>query len=439
MQMRINRLLLFSVLLGVLTPVSALAQMIPPRVVSTVDVLVLSQDPVVIGRITAAKEGANRSTDVSIAVDEVLKGAVRESTLQRVQEPLRGARLSAEELSLLASGKARVLVIGDRFMPLDDGNLAVPTVAGALLRDANAVVSHIREVFRSHPGQNRVEAFQIPLPDQFKNVSPFFDNGMLNSWQQLAVPVDASLEKWGIETIQSGKEVYRGFQALRFFKSDQNISFVKGLLDDPRYELRRADDNNGIEVRQYDVRRFAYDTLKSWRIDVTEPLVSEEIPRFETLEKFDWQGTGGVTSEGLAERFAKAVALSKNLKVLILYSGSVLSQRQREMIGEIPSLTSLTMIGPNKTDEFLRSASKLTNLEELNVLGSGITDRGLTLLLSLPRLRTLNLSDTRITDAGLMTLAAIPGLKKISLAGTPVTPGGIAQIRAIRPDLEITR
>jgi hypothetical protein len=38
-----------------------------------------------------------------------------------------------------------------------------------------------------------------------------------------------------------------------------------------------AEENKGVEVRTYGVRQEAYQTLKSWGVDVKKPTIREEI------------------------------------------------------------------------------------------------------------------------------------------------------------------
>jgi len=426
--MRITQYLLFiGSVFAALAPIPALAQMPPARVISSIDVMVLSEELVAVGRITRARPASNNSADVTIAIERVLKGAPQ-TTLER-QTRGSGDRLSTEQVSRMAVSNARVLVLGNGFTPLDDKGLAIPAANGTLLGEANQVVVYIQQVLRSHP-PGKVDSFELPVPKQFENVTVprLFDNGMSGKVRELRVPVDGQLETWALEAIRSNKELYRAFQALRSFKSASNIEFLKGLFNDPAFDLIQAGSNNGIEVRIYRTREHAYKLLQDWSVPVDRPVLREETPRFELLERYLW----GI---GPDDRFDRVAALSTNLKDLTISSSGHPSREQLEMIGNIRSLTRLQLTGSDK-GELLRYISNLVNLEELILRAAGLTDNSLGPLLSLPKLKTLDLQNNRITDAGLRALAGIRTLETLNVSRTSVTPQGIAQVRTLRPDLE---
>ena len=419
-------------LLGLLAPLQGFAQTGPARVISSIDIKVLNAESVVAGSIAKAVSAENGAVDISIAVDEVLKGDPAQAQ-QRHQERGQNNRFSVSEFSRMSRNKTRVLVIGQVFVPLDKKSLAIPTARRLLLRDPDEVIEYVREVVRTHPGMNRADSFSAPLPAEFQNVefSNSFAAGSLGPPRDLIVPIDAQLEKWAVEAIQSGRDYPRSFQALEFFKSEANIALLQSLLDDPTFKSDSPAFNNGIETRVYTVREAAYETLKKWGVAVEAPVLREQIPRYETLESFNWQAS---TTE---EVLRKLVEFSRNLRQFNVFDFSRLSERQMALIADIASITSLSLNGLDKTDAMLSHVSKLRNLEQLNVRVSRITDKGLDPLVSLPRLRSLDLTQTRVTDDGLKLLAGSRSLRTLHVALTQVTQKGIAEVRADRPDLEI--
>jgi hypothetical protein len=151
------------VMLAVCAPVPAMAQMPPPRIVSSIDVMVLMADNVAVGKLTEARRVSRERTEVSIAVEQVLKGKPQ-TTIAVRQDSRSGDELTPEDLSRLVADRARVLVIGDHLTSLRDKGLAIPAANGTRLGEAKQVLAYIQEVVRSHPANGNVELFLIPLP-----------------------------------------------------------------------------------------------------------------------------------------------------------------------------------------------------------------------------------------------------------------------------------
>jgi hypothetical protein len=412
-------------LFAALTPIPALAQMPPPVYVPSIDILVLEKETVAVGTVREVRPG-NDSDEIVIAVEEALKGNPQK-TLRLKQKREGNDRAALESLSRMVRDNARVLVIGDDFTPLSGTRLAIPTAEGTLLRESKQVIARIQQVFRNHPA-GPTASFNIPAPEEIQKATlhRFFDHGFRGPSRELRVPVDEQLEAWALKMIRSRDELYRAFQALRLFKSASNIEFVRRLYTDPAFDSYNS---NGVELRIYRTRQYAYELLQFWKVGGDPPVVREEIPRFESLESF----TLGIGPE---DRFDKVAALSKNLKHLRMASSTRPSPEQLAKVGEMRSLERLVLNGPDKKVA-LRGIANLVNLEELELRSVGITDNDLAPLLSLPRLKALNFQGNRISDAGLKALAGIRTLKTLVVSGTTITPRGIAEVRALRPDLKI--
>src|SRR4030095_4142699 len=164
-------------------------------------VKVLSEGIVAVGRITGAAGAPNNAVDVSITVEEVLKGEPR-ATLQVHQDRGVNSRYTVAEYSQMSRDRVPVLLIGKTVMPLDQRSLRVPAASAEILREPQKVLQYIREAFRTHPVSNVVASFNLPLPKQFENVdwSPFFDSRFGSSPPELVVPVDARLERWAVDS-----------------------------------------------------------------------------------------------------------------------------------------------------------------------------------------------------------------------------------------------
>jgi Leucine-rich repeat (LRR) protein len=170
---------------------------------------------------------------------------------------------------------------------------------------------------------------------------------------------------------------------LRFFKSDENIARLKMLLDDPDSGyLRHPVNNMGVEVRQYSVRKEAFETLEQWGVRVKKPIIRVETYRPEEVTIVSW------SKKRLADGDLKRLVRFENLAILLL----------------------------NDTN---------------------VTDASLKELTGLKKLRELRLSLTKVTDAGIKQLAELPNLQYLSVVHTKVTDNGVAELRKLRPDLKI--
>src|SRR4030095_4845618 len=155
-----------------------------------------------------------------------------------------------------------------------------------------------QQVFRSHP-PGKTATFSIPVPKELQEAAlpRLFVDGNPGPPRLLAVPVDGQLEAWALAKIRSREELYQAFQALRPFKSASNIEFVRGLLNDPQFDLISANDNGGIELRIYRTRQMAYDVIKGWNVSVDPPVVREEIPRSKR-----WRDSTGAAGKSVSTR-----------------------------------------------------------------------------------------------------------------------------------------
>jgi hypothetical protein len=409
--------------------------MAPQRFISSVDVQVLTADSVIVGKVAKIvrlePEKPNGAIDVSLTVEEILKGDATQAGQRHIE---RGNLNLTKSIDDMSRKRTRVLLIGNSWVPLEGKAPAAPTAGGAVLREANKIVEYVREVVRKHPGKARWETFSRPIPKEFENTEePFSSNGFNRGF---IVPVDELLESWARETVrrdaasnyQTTQRRLTAIQALRNFKSEPNIALLRELLSDAEFDLRPPEQNNGIEGRTYRVRREAFDTLQKWGVDVPEPAFTEDIPRFEVVEMLRWQGT---PKDAEIQNLLRA----RNLKTLIFYAD--VSDSQLAVMGRIQTLRHLHLIGPI-TDVGLREIHNLSSLEELDLSLTRVSDAGLIDLVShLPILRKLALRGTRISDDGLSALISSPGIKSVDLTLTRTTDDGVRRAKARRPDMSI--
>lgn len=67
-----------------------------------------------------------------------------------------------------------------------------------------------------------------------------------------------------------------GVRALQYFKSDENAKLLKTLLSDTT-AITMADGMGPNPRRIYVIRRDAYNTLKSWKIEVERPILEQSV------------------------------------------------------------------------------------------------------------------------------------------------------------------
>jgi hypothetical protein len=116
----------------------------------------------------------------------------------------------------------------------------------------------------------------------------------------LVVPVEPSLEKTARRLIAAPDDFIstnsepvsatgwrcdlraEGVNALRYFKSAQNIRLLKSLLDAPNFWEIKDWSTEGRDlnrtVRTYSVRKMAYGVLKEWNVDAPQPAWQETVP-----------------------------------------------------------------------------------------------------------------------------------------------------------------
>lgn len=351
----------------------------------SIEYIVSNADVVVIGKLTElgdTKEILGSDwRNVTIGVKESLKGDT--------WQPLRIHLPNPESvLSQWKDGSHRLLVAIQHdnsptgtVIDLTSEKLEVATADLKFLRKPEDVTRIAKETVRRMPGVRRTFGVRIMLPyDAIGNTQWAGHHGLV-----VIVPVDDRLEKRAHEYIRSTDSIRRsdGIKALRFFKSDENITRLKTLLDDPDSGyLRHPTNNMGVEVRQYTVRKEAFETLEQWGVKVEKPIMRVEAYKPGEVTLVAWSGKRLVDGE------VKKLARFENLAILLL-------------------------------DD------------------TAVTDASIKELSGLKKLRELRLSGTKVTDAGIKQLAEIPNLQYLSVVHTRVTDNGVAELRKLRPDLKI--
>jgi hypothetical protein len=258
----------------------------------SIESTVANADLVVIGKL-AEFGGGERADEregheITIAVEQTLKENL--FSVEPHQRLRVHVRRPAPVLANWKDHSHRLLVAVKEDAPnattvidLADKNLEVLTADFTLLHDPQAVIRVAKETVRRMPAaMRRIHTFGLVVPRKVVAETKWEEYYKTGGYLILRVPVDKRLEKRAHDYIRSESYQNReeGVRALRYFKSDENSTRVKGLLNDPGWAyLYHARENKGVEVRIYGVRQAAYRTLKSWGVDVAKPTIREEVRR----------------------------------------------------------------------------------------------------------------------------------------------------------------
>ena len=248
-------------------------------VYSSLDESIARADQVVVGRIidfgtaTYDKSGRGYQQPFVVAVEETLKGA----DVQRLSLDLGLVTwmeiaphfdwklpFSHGDDSLIHSHR---LLIAQRFseppypphsdvFDLDSGGLSVVTADLTVLTKPEDIIRAAKDDIRRTPMKVKPgDSFTWVPPQEPLKETAYYGCAIV-------VPIDERLEKRahtllsepGNKNISEGHLVALG--AIRFFKSDDNIRLLKGLLNDSDLAIRRE----------------ASVVLKSWGVDAAEPV-----------------------------------------------------------------------------------------------------------------------------------------------------------------------
>ena len=287
----------------------------------------------------------------------------------------------------------------------------------------------------------------------------------------LRVPIDERYEEVAQKILQ-GKNANKGsifsdgmegigaVQFLSHFQSPENEKLLKQMLSDST-EAWVSSENTLIKTgyiitKTYLVRKYAFNVLKEWGVDVEQPTFSIEVPgpklaleEQEVVWAIRKAGNNSLsftepdndtfhlerlTIQVTRQKLPDLTRLSKLKEVSIFGSGEELklsgigspksvtyfdvSQAKLKDLGPLSGMSSLeTFNAPNGTFSNLSPLSKLTKLKTLNIDHcKQVTD--LSPLASLKELQKLNISNTKVKN--LDGLANLSELRKIDATKTPL-------------------
>jgi hypothetical protein len=256
----------------------------------SIESTVLNADIVVVGKlVTFGGEPVDETgrRPATIAVAETLKGEHGERLSLQLLHSVSVLTKWKQDAGLLLVAVQGDGPTGTRVIDLADKELAVLTADFTLLRKPEDVLRSARETILRLPGVKRIDTFRLQVPAATVAGTKWQTYYQTGGYITLTVPVDERLEKRAREYIgsQSYRQREEGAQALRYFRSDENIARVKALLNDPGWAyLKRAEENNGVEVRVYGIRQAAYDTLNYWGVKAKMPMIRETILKLKGVQ-----------------------------------------------------------------------------------------------------------------------------------------------------------
>ena len=247
----------------------------------SVDSLVINADHVFIGTVKKHEKldpnAPPKSTSAIFAIEECLKAPFLNPVSASKEQGLLIPKNYASLLARLEKKGSRLLVVSDlanqlnnRFIELDTEHPNAISADIRLLRDSESVIRVAREAISKAPKNvRRVHTFVLPAPESFTaemNVGDLV---------YVTVPADERLEKKAFALVKSNSPTDRmkGLEAIRFFKSKENISKVRALLNDPRREEVNRPNQKTTYV--YRVRKGGWNTLRTWGIEIEMPVIEE--------------------------------------------------------------------------------------------------------------------------------------------------------------------
>lgn len=139
----------------------------------------------------------------------------------------------------------------------------------------------------------------------------------------------------------------------------------------------------------------------------------------------------------LQDEAFEAIAKCTNLNWIDLSRNSITAE-QFIRLRPCKNINQMILTECQFTANALRGLELFPLLDELDLSGSSVQDVQLANFGNLKKLKTLRLTTTNITDRGLQHLAAMPNLTSLDISRTKVTQQGILQLRAKKPNLQIT-
>jgi len=136
--------------------------------------------------------------------------------------------------------------------------------------------------------------------------------------------------------------------------------------------------------------------------------------------------------------FLKGLCELKQLEELTITSSPLVSVESLEQIGALESLRLLNLAYTKADDRTAAVIGKLPHLEELYLMGTEVSDQGVARLSGSTRLRVLDLTETPVTDRCLASIRRLEALETLNLIRTDVEEENFEELRELRRLSELT-
>lgn len=316
------------------------------------------------------------TVEVELSISETLKGEhsdKRRITLQYPKSIVETWTSNEHELLLFGRNDNPVCL---SVIDLSGEELVVLTEDLVALTDRKAVVEQAKRAIAQLMHHESRGGFSLAVPYEAvagTSLGIYYGTG---GRTQVVVPINEKLQTRARKLASSDRylECLDGANALSYFKNDENIAILKGLLDDPKWAYERhAQYNFGIEVHHFGIRKAAYESLKEWGLDIERPVFREEHERFDLVQ-------------------------------LIVLDDEQVKSGMINGLGRFENLDILYVSNTSVGDEDLKTIATYKKIRDLNLAGTSITDEGLKHLISLKSLKYLHVANTKVTEMGLSGL-----------------------------------
>jgi ankyrin repeat protein len=362
--------------------------------VDSLEVIAGQSSQIVVGKVVeySGEDGWDKKRTVTIAVSETIKGDKQPTLSIQVN-----TRLS--DIAWMKKKGSRVLVALGKDIPwktvfvnLDEPDQRFTTSDFRVITSPQKAIDLLKSAAIRYPDSTQFKSFHFRLPkDASNDWRTYYPDQFAMG---VTVPVDGRLKGWAMRQLRSknAEQVILGLQALNLFKDPEINNILKRQLKSPITTIDNAAENNwGIEVQSFAVRKEALRLLESRKIEVDKPELTRTIPRFDTVKSLF--GYDPLTAS-LWDQILKCKVVEK-----LQITGKGLGEDGFAKIGQLKSLKSINM--PefwDATPAKMKSLASLPNLEEVFIPYAQIDNDGLEAICEAPNLHRLEINNGLVTD-----------------------------------------